>query len=141
MPPLSDTPQIIPIEVNLDYIDRNTDKPFNLPEHVKVKQGSIIQWVIKDFRKWREFFHLRGGFESGIKFTVYFDNNSPFKWTKESSYILNRPIALRPEKMQHLVIASGRALFKGEYKYGLKLFSLKNQDEPEYDEDPFIKVY
>jgi hypothetical protein len=141
MPILSRVPEKIQIEIKLNYLDENRDKPFNLPEKVEVKQGTIIQWVIKDLHRLEELFFKNRRLNSGLKFTLYFDDNSPFEWQNESSFILTDFPHFHPNIKEPLIIASGNAQKKGDFKYGLKLFNLKNQDEPEYDEDPYLSIY
>ena len=46
-----------------------------------------------------------------------------------------------PRFKKPIVLAHGETEDKGDYKYGLRLTQIDNDEEPEYDEDPFLTVY
>lgn len=127
------------IEVKFDY--KNRESPFGLPRTTEVKRGSRVEWVIKDLIVLEEIYFSKRKFRNGIKFTLYFENSSAFEWRSESLLIVGFPPYFRP--LYSIQIASGIAENEGDHKYGLKLVSSdgEKESEPEYDDDPFLRVY
>jgi|GEM_PF-1781407 len=123
----------------------NKKETFGLPEKVTVEKGTKINWVIKKKRVYTSLIFSNPIFSRGVKFTLYFEDKSPFKWVKESIIIIDRTPRDNWKNMP-ILIASGTAESDGEFKYGLKLMSIGNtevptyDEEPVYDDDPFIVV-
>ena len=135
---------IIQIEVKFD--SENYERPFGLPRTVEVKQGSRVEWVIKDQSVFEEIFHLKPVYIRGFKFTLYFENSSAFQWKSESLLIItNYPSYILDSYPYYpILVASGEAENKGDHKYGLRLvepYRKAELERPEYDEDPFLTVY
>lgn len=133
-------PETIQIEVRFN--PENRESIFGLPYRIEVNKGDTIEWVIKDHFVFENFFFQSPRSRRGVKFTLYFEETTPFQWKTESLRILNRFPPFYPEKMP-IIIATGVAETRGDHKYGLKLVSLENEnrDEPDYDDDPYLRVY
>lgn len=122
----------IDVELKLD-----SKKLIILPERIEVPKNSIIEWNIKDFE---EFYIRRKYYRTGLLFNIYFDNESPFSWKKESLRLYGDPLFPPFYDRGSIKIAEGIAENKGDFKYGIKVIEIGNSD-PIYDEDPYILVF
>lgn len=130
------------IQIEVKFNPENRERVFGLPNRIEVEKGDTIEWIIKDSSELKKIsLQLRKN-RNGVKFTLYFENTTPFEWKTESlrmlngfsiSYLIKLPIK----------IATSIAEKKGDHKYGLKLVYLENEnkDEPDFDDDPYLKVY
>lgn len=125
--------------INVDFTSV-TGKLLWIPELIRVPRGSIVAWNLRINLSSRAPI-----FRDGLKFTVYFREDSPFDWKRESLRLppsrFFRPIGPFSSNIKEEVeIAEGRAENIGEYKYGIRV-SAGSNDESIYDEDPYIYVF
>src|SRR5580704_8873750 len=106
------------------------------PERIKVPQYSIIQWNIIYIKPYRWDFKL---LRRGLTYSVYLNEGSPFSWTTESLHLIGKP-SLLPLSPLKFKLAEGRAINKGDFKYGIKIL-VTESDEVLFDEDPYIQVF
>lgn len=133
-------------QIEIKFNAENKEHPFGLPEIVEVKKGTVIEWVIKDPIVFENIYSAKRKYRRGIKFTVYFDKTSAFEWKSESLMLISFPRIPFPflfPKKYPIRIASGTADNEGDHKYGMKLRSIENDNdsEPDYDDDPYLRVY
>jgi hypothetical protein len=146
-------PILINVEVNLE-----SKKMIRVEERIRVPKNSSVIWNLKlPEHFFEELYYLKWTnqrrVQNGLIFTVYFENETPFQWKRESlRFPSNRPIPAsildniyelynrdQPER-QEFLIAEGVAEKTGDFKYGIKVSEVGN-DEPIYDEDPYLVVF
>lgn len=113
------------------------NRPLIIPERIRVPRNSIIEWTIKEFD---DLYFRQRYYRKGLIFTVYFDKESPFGWKKESLRLYGDPLFPPFFLDKPIKLAEGTAENTGDFKYGVKVSAIDN-DEPIYDEDPYIEVY
>lgn len=130
------------IQIEVKFNPENKESTFGLPYRIEVEKGDTIEWIIKDPFELEKIFRQLRKNRNGVKFTLYFQETTPFEWKTESVRILNGFPPYYPFKLP-IKIATGIAEKKGDHKYGLKLVSLENEnkDEPDFDDDPYLRVY
>jgi hypothetical protein len=159
------------------YFRAESDKLFEIPESIEVPQYSKVEWRLSLDKKFSEYLRYGEVFYSsvdksiwknknefykfkGLTFTIYFNERSAFEWKKESLNMFS-PLHLCSEAANHeleeigiyregtIKIADGIADTVGEYKYGVSVSKISNEESDDesiednllYDEDPYIKVY
>lgn len=130
------------IQIEVKFDPKNKESTFGLPDRVRVEKGSTIEWVIKDSIVMEDVLFRPRSFRQGVIFTLYFEKTTPFQWKTESLRIMDKFPSFYDKKFP-IRIAKGKAENIGDHKYGLKLFSLKNEDKdkPDFDDDPLLIVY
>ncbi|WP_046744322.1 hypothetical protein [Kordia zhangzhouensis] len=130
------------VQIEVKFNPKNLESVFGLPYRIEVEKGDTIEWIIKDPLIFKEIFFSSKKRIYGVKFTLYFEDTTPFQWKTESLRILGRFPPFYPDRFP-IKIATGIADKKGDHKYGLKLVSLENENkgEPDFDDDPYLRVY
>ncbi|WP_305983205.1 hypothetical protein [Roseivirga thermotolerans] len=129
------------LQIEVKFNPENYESPFGLPRRIEVQQGTTIEWIIKEPHIFEDIFFSKRRFTRGMKFTIYFEGSSAFEWKSESLLVSSYP-PFFPQPYP-ILVASGKAENKGDHKYGLKLVAADraSNSEPDYDDDPFLRVY
>lgn len=121
-------------------IELNFQENLILPEKSIIPVDSQIDWVIKNpirsFKFIRRFIkNYRDILNSEILATIYFDDESPFRWKNKSKILSMEGF----DSNDTFIVASGIAEYKGDYKYGIKI-EIMDSTSDEYDEDPILSI-
>jgi hypothetical protein len=123
------------IKINIE-ISKDREKLLKIPERIRVPLNSIVQWNIVGMDK---FFDLPEFIRTGLIFTLYFSDKTPFGW-KRQFIQLQDPYFFPFYPNRIIRLAEDVADEKGDFKYGVKVTEAEG-DKPLYDEDPFLIVY
>jgi len=140
-------PEIININVEINL---ESEKILRVQERIRVPKNSSVIWNVKFSWNFFEelYFSPKWRLRKGLIFTVYFSQETPFEWKRESLRLPSfRPLPPFPPifrlfrlETEEISIAEGVAEKEGEFKYGIKVSEVGN-DEPIYDEDPYLIVF
>jgi len=123
------------IKINVE-ITQQREKLLRIPETTRVPQNSIVQWNIVGLDKYFDEPNFR---RSGLIFTLYFSDKSPFRWKRQ--FIQLQDPHFFPYSPNRIIrLAEEVADEKGDFKYGVSVTEAET-DKPLYDEDPRLIVY
>jgi len=121
------------IRINIE-LTRNREKLLIIPERVEVPQFSVVEWNIINVD--RDLYPILGRYGS-LVFTLYFENNSPFRWKRQFIQIFEP--RFEPFLSKTIRLVEDVADEKGDFKYGVKVVDAE-KNETIYDEDPLLIV-
>lgn len=117
------------ITINVDF--SNQERKLIIPERIEVNQFSVVQWNIRNFNRYVDFER------DGLIFTLYFENESPFRWKRR--FVQTGLYTLYPFRDSLIRLAEDSADEKGDFKYGVKVENAYS-NETLFDEDPYLIV-
>ncbi|MFN8333948.1 MAG: hypothetical protein U0U09_02400 [Cyclobacteriaceae bacterium] len=124
------------IKINIEFTPQR-ERLLIIPDKIEVKLGSIVQWNLVGLKR---YYRDSGFFRRGMVITLYFNDQSPFRWKRQFVQIYGEPPFFPPYPSNLVRLAEDAADEKGEYKYGVKVDDA-GSNETIYDDDPFLIVY